>query len=91
MILVYLIIGILRSLSVLVVQKIISLVTKPNSTMLILLVIVFVAIEILKSLEMSIGDISDLYLQKRIFNTFYDDLIKKYMIYQSYISTRHSF
>ena len=77
MILVYLIIGILRSLSVLVVQKIISLVTKPNSTMLILLVIVFVAIEILKSLEMSIGDISDLYLQKRIFNTFYDDLCKK--------------
>ena len=49
MIFVYFAIGILRSCSVLVVQKIIALVNTPNNTMLILLVAAFVAIEIFKS------------------------------------------
>ena len=77
MIFVYFAIGILRSCSVLVVQKIIALVNTPNNTMLILLVAAFVAIEIFKSLESSISEISELYLQKRIFNNFYKDLCEK--------------
>lgn len=77
MIFVYLVIGVLRSLSVLVMQKIIVLVNMPNNTMLILLVATFVAIEVLKRLETSISEINELYLQKRIFNNFYNDLCKK--------------